>query len=78
MNTAVPHPATTSVAHDCPIWAGPPGARHYTITTTPPQALAKTDTEVSARGNGAHDHQSVTDDLHVALRPANNGDEGQP
>ncbi|GGN46293.1 hypothetical protein [Streptomyces fuscichromogenes] len=78
MNTAVPDPATTPVAHDRPIWAGRPGVRLYTITTAQPRALAKADAEASDRGNGAHVHQSVTDDLYVVVRPANEGEEGQP
>ncbi|MFJ8273858.1 hypothetical protein ACIQ8G_26850 [Streptomyces sp. NPDC094154] len=75
MTTALPQPATTSLAPGCPTCAGRPGERLYSIGTGQPRDLAKADAAVL--GNGAHVHQSLPDDQYVVVRPVTDTEAGQ-
>ncbi|MEU9397881.1 hypothetical protein AB0D86_48930 [Streptomyces sp. NPDC048324] len=77
MTTALPQPATTSLAPGCPTCAGRPGERLYSIGTDQPRALAKADTEAAVLGDGAHVHQSLPDDQYVVVRPVTDTEAGQ-
>jgi hypothetical protein len=78
MTTALSQSATTSQASGCRRCAGRPSERLYSIGTGQPRALATADGVAAETGQGAHVHQSLSDDQFVVVRPVAENEAGQP